>query len=140
MSIEIGAEDRTQAGDWFCLPQNVALVDEYAPAEKEHRWIIASSIVHEAAYPSLLRTTKSSYGGTPHPPHNGRCCTDDCRIDRPGWISHYRMHNIPQEALTADRKSCREPDEEVIELVVKIQDDLCRNRKRRASHRSRRRR
>ena len=128
-----------QVGDWFCLPQSVVCVDKRAPAEKEHRWIIASSRDYEAAYPSVLRTTKSSYGGTSHSPHNGSCGAADCRIDRPGWIIHDWVHNIPKHALTADRLSCREPDDGK-ELVREIEDAFYRNRKRSTSRRSRKRR
>ena len=128
-----------QVGDWFCLPQNVVRVDKHAPAEKEHRWIIASSRVYEVAYPSLLRTTKSGYGGALHPPHNGSCGADDCRIDLPGWIIHDRVFNIPRHALTPARLSCREPDDKVKERVMNIKDAFYRNRKRRASRRSRKR-
>lgn len=129
-----------QVGDWFCLPQSVVLVDERAPAEKEHRWIIASSRDYEAAYPSLLRTTKPAYGGTSHLPHNGSCGADDCRIDLPGWIIDDWMSNIPKHALAPARLSCREPEDKVKELVVNIQDAFYRNRKRRISRRSRKRR
>ena len=91
----------TAAGDWFCFPQSVALVAKHALA-KEHRWIVASNRSQEAGYPSILRTTKSVYGGTHHPPHKGRCGVTDCRIDEYGWIIHDKLTNISQYEFTPD--------------------------------------
>ena len=118
----------TTAGDWFCFPQSVALVAKHA-LEKEHRWIVASNRSQEAGYPSILRTTKSVYEGTHHPPHKGRCGVTNCRIDEYGWITPDKIDNISRYEFTSDRKSCREPDDEVIELVMKLIEDYYKKKR-----------
>ena len=121
MSIEIGA------GNWFCLPQSAALVDGHAPAEKEHRWIVAGyTPANLAGLPCVLRSTQSygRHGDTRHPPHEGSCCAPGCRIDREGWIRHDEIRQIPLIELTDDRWSCEEPDEEIVERIMKLADRI----------------
>ena len=125
-------------GDWLCLPQSVALVDRHAPSTKEHRWIVASHLRYRMEFPVILRTTKSGYGGTHHPPHRSRCGVDGCRIDEYGWISDERTDNVPVSEFTLGRWSCREPDEEVRALAMETLEKVHRARARR--HRGRRRR
>ena len=119
MSIEFGA------GAWFCLPQSAAPVDKHAPAEKEHRWIVAGyTPANIAGLPCILRSTQSygRHGDTCHPPHEGECGAPGCRIDREGWIRHDEVREIHPIELTDDRWSCEEPDEEIVDLVMELAD------------------
>lgn len=132
----------TGAGDWFCLPQSVERVDAHAPAGKEHRWIIAGyKPAHAAELPCVLRSTKSygRHGGTRHPPHGEECDSQGCRIDREGWIRHDEVSEIPLIDLTADRWSCKEPDIEIVELVMKLAEDHRKSKRGRPRRRGRKR-
>lgn len=128
------------AGDWFCFPQSVVRMDRHAKPTKEHRWIVAANRPNEVAYPCVLRSTKNygKYSGIPHPPHMDSCGEAACRIDRDGWIRRDELRFIPQKYFTADRKSCKEPDESVIAKVMQL-SDAYRRKKERDSRRRRRR-
>lgn len=94
-------------------------MDEHAPDRKEHRWIVAGNgIVHARDIPVLLRSTSPGWGGIPHDEHNGTCGTQNCRIDLPGWITAFKR--IPKAEFSPERKSCNEPDDEIIEKVMKV--------------------
>lgn len=92
---------------------------------------MASHLQDRVRFPVVLRSTKSGYGGTSHPPHDGSCGVVDCRLDRHGWISHEKTARIPASELTASRWSCREPDLDIHELVMGILADVHRTRGRR---------
>lgn len=124
-------------GDWYCLPQSVALVDRHALAKK-HRWIVASHLENRLEFPVVLRSTSPGWGGTPHSPHGGRCGVDECSIDEDGWISDQKTERVPEFEFTDGRWSCKEPDEEVQTLAMKTWEKVHGARERR--HRGRRRR
>lgn len=111
--------DGPDQGDWFCLPQTVVRVDRNTPVptDKEHRWIVAGSGTLGLTYPVVLRSTKSWSGDRDHEAHNGRCGSAECRIDVWGRIGG-RVENVPTRELTEERRSCREPCDDVIEWVM----------------------
>ena len=82
--------------------------------------------------PVILRSTKP-YGGIRHRAHDGACASDGCRIDRLGWIRDQVVREIPLKQFTSARRSCREPDEDLIEEVMRR---MRRRRRRGVSGRS----
>ena len=129
------------AGDWFCFPQSVVCMDKHAPPTKEHRWIVAAAKwPNDLEYPCVLRSTQDwQQSDILHPPHQGSCRGVACRINKKGWIRRDAMQFILQRHFTPDRKSCKEPDEEVIEQVMKLAEDSYK-RQREGNARRRRRR
>ncbi len=107
-------------GDWFCLPQDVIRVDRHAPEGKEHRWIVAGSGTILPGIQVVLRSTKAGYGGREHGPHEGSCGSETCRIDQHGWIRHDERRIVRPQELTLDRRSCHEPDDDVIEFAMRV--------------------
>ena len=113
-------------GDWFCFPQAVVSVGGRSPVRP---WMVAGSGAIHLRAPVVPRTTQPLYGGFAHSPHHipggiSSCGTPGCAIDEPGWIgAEFRGKFYEQVDLgqfTEDRKSCHEPDDEVIEKVMEI--------------------
>lgn len=108
-------------GDWYILPQ--ALVPLGRAEDDKHRpWIVAGSGSGILKAPVVPRSTKEGYGGFYHPAHHGKCGIPLCNINRPGWIGGtFQGHvsdNVDFYVFTAERRSCYEPDQEVIEEVM----------------------
>lgn len=68
--------------------------------------------------PAMLRSTKP-YGGIRHRPHDGTCGSDGCRIDEEGWIRHQVVREISIKEFRSARRSCREPDDDLIEEAIR---------------------
>lgn len=69
--------------------------------------------------PVVLRSTSTlPYGGIWHPAHDAACGTADCDIDQPGWIRDQVVREIPLREFTGTRRSCREPDEDLVEKLM----------------------
>lgn len=134
-------EPAATAGDWFCFPQSVVRMDRSAPPTKEHRWIVAANQPNNLEYPCVLRSTKhyGQYSGICHLRHGDNCGEAACRIDRDGWIRRDELRFIPQKDFTADKKSCKEPNELIIEQVMQLGDDIHRRKIEGLSRRRRRR-
>lgn len=118
-------------GEWFCLPQVAERVDVHAPDGKQHRWIVAGSGALSVEVPAVLRTTQPAYEGRQQDAHGGRCESVMCRIDQPGWVQPGETRAVLRREFSADRRSCLEPDEDVIDLAMSAAADMYRRRIRR---------
>ena len=125
MSVLVGPDQ----GDWFCLPQTVVCVDRYTPvpADKKHRWIVAGSGTLGPTHLVVLRSTQSWSGCRDHEAHAGRCGSAKCRIDVWGRIGG-EVENVLNRELTEERRSCREPCDDVIEWVMTHADRILKRR------------
>lgn len=121
-------------GDWFCFPQSVVRMDRTAPPTKEHRWLVVGSGLVSRFPLVMLRSTRP-YGGIPHPAHGDACGSAGCRLDRAGWIRDRVAREIPLREFTSARRSCREPDERLIEGLMGREDPKRRRGTSRSSRR-----
>jgi len=119
-------------GEWFCLPQTAERVDRHARGGKQHRWIVGGSGALGIEVPAALRTTQPAYGGRHQGPHDGHCDSEGCRIDQPGWVLAQEIRPVLRREFSADRRSCLEPDEAVIEFVMSAARKAPRGRTRRS--------
>ncbi len=110
-----------RVGDWFCFPQSVVRIDSRAPDKKEHRWIVVSSGIIDLNPQVVLRSTQDwgESGGIPHALHDGACGVRMCRIDRPGWIRTRETRKVSDREFISARKSCREPDLDLVDELMK---------------------
>ena len=127
-------------GEWFRFPQDIVSVGGRSPVRP---WIVAGSGAIHPRAPVVPRTTQPRYGGFGHSAHQKpggppTCGTANCAIDEPGWIgAEFRgkfYEYVDLRQFTKSRKSCLEPDGEVIEKAMEIVDRafrVGRTRKRR---------
>ena len=111
-------------GDWFVVLNRATGLQ--APEEGgAHPMLVGSAWPGPRAL--LLPRSASVAEGRAHPAHLGACGSERCRLDKEGWIS---MEPISIDLSELTEFSCREPDEDVTEWAMGVDDGEARRRPR----------
>ena len=104
-------------GEWYVIPQSAARVaDQYADTVR-HRWIVARGAVAGEIF-AFHRTTTPGYPGIEHDRHPPRHEVT-CRLDRSGTICSFEGRDLLLSVLGSGDFSCSEPDDDVLEEVMR---------------------
>ena len=119
-------------GDWFVFAEAVCRYAEHYPPESPRRAIVVGMEDH-VRIPVRGRSSKHWTDGEPSPPHHTdndppTCGASGCRLDEQGWVDDKQPpKKVPPGEFTTDTFNCHEPDDDLIERVMRIEYPQDRN-------------